>query len=80
MPVHHDRPQSGYFDAHPPRDAYRPEVTAAELGEVLADDQMTKYQEGCERARTGDTSRAESWAYVIAGAAVLGVLLGLLTR
>jgi hypothetical protein len=38
MPVNHDRQQSGYFDAHPPRDAYskaaepapEPEPTPAE--------------------------------------------------
>ncbi|MER8100403.1 hypothetical protein [Kitasatospora sp. NPDC094016] len=72
-----DRPRVGSWDAHPQRDAYQ--VTAADLGKIMADDQMAEYREAAEQARAGRTTLAEVWAYVVAGMLCMTALGWLLT-
>ncbi|MFD4535334.1 hypothetical protein ACFWNL_13570 [Kitasatospora sp. NPDC058397] len=46
----------------------------------MADDQMAEYREAAEQARAGHTTRAEVWAYVVAGSLCMVALGWLLTR
>lgn len=39
---------------------------------------MAEYREAAERRAEGSTTRVETWAHIVAGAAAVGVLLGLL--
>jgi hypothetical protein len=57
------------------------EMTAADLGRVMADEQMAEYREAAEQARAGrPATRAEVWAYVVAASVCMAVLGWLLSR